>query len=158
MTPQNNLSYFNPGSVILSLENSDKYKAINELIDKTPIFSMIDNFDIEKFRQHVIEREQIQSTGIGHGVAVAHGRMKEIESIYLTLGISREGIEFNALDGHPVHLLFIIANNPDHQIYYLRILSALVSMVRETSFREELLCCCEQEKLNSCYVRRLKSI
>jgi PTS system nitrogen regulatory IIA component len=141
------VSYFTSGSVILDLKSREKYKAINELIDKTPIFRAAENFNIESFRNKVIEREKIQSTGIGHGVAVGHGRVEGINSIYLTLGISQEGIEYNAIDNNPVHLLFLIANNPKHQIYYLRILSALVSMVRAVDFREEILCCCEQEKV-----------
>ncbi|MFW6212537.1 MAG: PTS sugar transporter subunit IIA, partial [Spirochaetota bacterium] len=57
------------------------------------------------------------------------------------LGVSRGGIEFGAVDGQPVHLLFIVANHPDHQMNYLRILSSLVSMVREERFREEILSC-----------------
>jgi mannitol/fructose-specific phosphotransferase system IIA component (Ntr-type) len=57
------------------------------------------------------------------------------------LGISRRGIEFEAIDGRPVHLIFVIANHPDRQPDYLRILSSIVSLVRSETFRREILDC-----------------
>jgi mannitol/fructose-specific phosphotransferase system IIA component (Ntr-type) len=77
----------------------------------------------------------------------------------VAVGISREGIDYDAYDGLPVHLLFIVANHPDHQMDYLHILSTLVAMVRNEMFRRDLLSCehvhAAEKKLCSVFSRLL---
>ena len=155
------MAFFDPGSVIWDLRSTDKYDAIREVIQGAPIFTNHSRLDVENFTRVVIEREQLQSTGFGHGVAVAHGRTDEVAEPTIALGISREGIEFDSVDGEPVHLLFIVANHPDHQMNYLKILSTLVAMVRDELFRREILTCREasdaQEKLCSVFTRMIEA-
>ena len=135
------MTYFDDGSVIWELESSNKYDAIREIVFRSAIFTEHPGLDLESFARKVIEREQQQSTGFGHGVAVAHGRTDQVSSPRIAVGISRTGIEFDAMDGKPVHLLFIVANHPDQEVDYLHILSTLVGMVRDEMFRRELLTC-----------------
>ena len=135
------MAYFDPGSVIWALKSTDKYDAIREVVSKARAFAKVPGLEVDEFAELVIRREKLQSTGFGHGVAVAHGRTERVSEPVIALGVSREGIEFGAVDGEPVHLLFIVANHPDHQMNYLRILSSLVAMVREKRFREEILTC-----------------
>jgi PTS system nitrogen regulatory IIA component len=120
-----------------NLTSDTKYKAIKELIRKTIMTSQIRN--IKNLEKAVIEREKIQSTGIGHGIAVAHGRTDEVKKTMIVLGISRRGIDYGSFDGHPVHFLFIIANPPDKQDDYLSVLSSIVRVVSNKSFRDEIL-------------------
>jgi PTS system nitrogen regulatory IIA component len=135
------MAYFSPGSVIWDLKSTDKYDAIREVIYGADIFTGHERLDLDEFAQKVVDRERQQSTGFGHGVAVAHGRTDQVASPHIALGVSREGIEFDAMDGRPVHLLFIVANHPDDAVDYLHILSTLVGMVRDEMFRRELLTC-----------------
>ncbi len=130
---------FEAGSVIWELEHTEKFAAIHELIYRAKVFDVIG--DLAQFERTVADRERLQSTGFGHGVAVAHGRTTKVEALRIALGISRKGIAFEAVDDNPVHLLFIIANHPDRQMDYLQILSNLISLVRKESFRGELLSC-----------------
>ncbi|MFP4012428.1 MAG: PTS sugar transporter subunit IIA, partial [Spirochaetaceae bacterium] len=83
----------------------------------------------------------LQSTGIGHGVAVAHGRTEMVSRLHIVLGISPEGIPYESYDGMPVHFIFVIANHPAQQTEYLQVLSTVAAMVRNEDFRREVLGC-----------------
>jgi len=124
-------------SVICQLQATDKTKALLEVIDTCSIFQTLP--DVERFKRGVLRRERIQSTGIGHGVAIAHGKILGIDEVHIALGISSEGIEFGSDDGMPVHLLFVIASSPAIQLEYLRSLSAILRSVRSETMREHLL-------------------
>lgn len=154
------MAYFDPGSVIWELDSDDKYDAIREVIYRASVFTEHESLELDAFAQTVIEREKLQSTGFGHGVAVAHGRTERVSEPTIALGISHEGIDFEAVDRRPVHLLFIVANHPEHQMTYLQILSTLVMMVRDEPFRGEILTCAHaeevQEKLCAVFSDRME--
>ncbi len=135
------MAYFDPGSVIWNLESTNKLDAIREIIRNARVFEEHERLETEEFTRIVIARERLQSTGFGHGVAVAHGRTDQVDEPVIALGISQEGIDYDSYDGRPVHLLFIIANHPERQMDYLQLLSTLVLMVRDELFRRELLDC-----------------
>lgn len=141
--------YFLPGSVVWDLESGDKFDALRETIDRTRIFHTIPGLNVSEFTNAVIAREREQSTGFGHGIAIAHGRTPFVETSAIALGVSRRGIPFEAFDGRPVHLLFIVASHPDRQIDYLRILSSLAKVARNELFRRELLSCICQEEVEA---------
>lgn len=124
-------------SVICHLQETEKKKAILEVIDSCSIFQ--DLPDIARFKRGVLRRERIESTGIGHGVAIAHGKIIGVKSVKIALGISTKGIDFASKDGLPVHLLFVIASSPSLQIEYLRSLSAILQSVRTEKVRQQLL-------------------
>ncbi len=124
-------------SVICQLTSKDKAQAILEVIDSCSVFTSLP--DLERFKRAVLRREHIQSTGIGHGVAIAHGKILGINEVHIALGISKEGIEYGSSDGMPVHLLFVIASSPSIQMEYLGALSAILRGVRSEQIREHLL-------------------
>ncbi len=138
--------YFDTGSVIKELHSTSKFEAIREVIERSPVFRDRPDFDLDAFFEVVKKRELLQSTGFGHGVAVAHGRTEMVSDTTVALGISRCGIEYDALDERPVHLLFVVANHPSQQVDYINVLSSLITLVRQESFRNEIFCCmCEEE-------------
>jgi nitrogen PTS system EIIA component len=130
-------SCFGAGTVVLRLSSQDKFDAIREVVHTAPVFQSLP--DPDSFERAVINREKLQTTGFGHGVAVAHGKTEAVDGIRIALGIAPEGIPFDAWDGEPVHLLFVVANPPGKQLEYLTALSALVKIVRDPRFREQLL-------------------
>lgn len=138
---------FTPGTVVIELESTEKYTAIQELIRKAKVFQ--DLPDREAFEKAVFEREKLQSTGVGHGVAFAHGRLPEVTSLKVALGISRKGIEFDSVDGKPVHLLFVFATHPSMHVDYLSCLSSLAKMVKREGFQEEILACYEETEVTN---------
>jgi PTS system nitrogen regulatory IIA component len=133
--------YFSGGDVIWNLRSGDKFNAIREIIYGAPTFGRVAELNLEEFADAVIERERLQSTGLGHGVAVCHGRTERVSELRIALGISPEGIPFEAYDGRLVHLIFVIANHPEQQTEYLRVLSTVAAMVRNDNFREAVLGC-----------------
>ena len=122
---------------LCELEATDKFNAIKELTSKTKSLKMLS--DPNKFQESVIRREEDMSTGLGNGVAIAHGNCSENEKLIVALGISHKGIEFNAIDKKPVHILFLVANPPDSHKEYLHILSTIVGLLQHESFRRSLL-------------------
>jgi PTS system nitrogen regulatory IIA component len=130
------LRCFRGGTVVQSLSARDKFDAIRELIHKAPIFSSLS--EKQTVEEAVVRREKVLSTGLGRGVAVAHGTTDVVDDIVIALGISEPGIEFEAIDRAPVHLLFVIANPPGKQLEYLTALSAVTRLVRDESFRSSL--------------------
>lgn len=139
-------TFFAPGSVIWDLYSTNNLDAIRETVQRTSVFHAIPGLDVDNFAETVVRRELEQSTGFGHGIAISHGRTEQVPTSEIALGVSREGIEFHAFDGMPVHLLFVVASHPDQQIDYLRILSSLATMARNELFRRELLSCLCQEE------------
>ncbi|MCH3917238.1 MAG: PTS sugar transporter subunit IIA [Spirochaetia bacterium] len=115
----------------------DKFKAIDEVIDGCTIFNELK--DKERFRRAVHRRELIDTTGIGHGVAIAHGKIPPIDKVRIGLGISANGVEFAAKDGLPVHILFVIASSPGIQVQYIKALATILRNVRDTDIRKEVL-------------------
>ena len=122
---------------ICSLDATDKFEAIRELTHKAAAFHSMK--DIAQFQKGVFQREQEMSTGIGKGVAVAHGEYNHCDGIKVALGVSREGISYNAIDNEPVHIMFLIANPPGTWTEYLNILASIVRMVHNETLRNHLL-------------------
>ena len=127
---------FTRGAVVRNLECSEKFGAIHELLRKAQVFRSINELD--EVEQAIVAREKVQSTGLGSGVAVAHGKTSAVGNIVMALGISERGIEFGAFDDEPVRLLFIVANPPGMQLEYLLALSVIVRTIRDRRFRDEL--------------------
>ena len=123
--------------VICCIKSTDKYEAIKQVITDCPIFT--DLSDHDEFLEEVIKREKIETTGIGRGIAIAHGKLKTIPRVKVGLGLSTKGIDFNSADGNLVYLLFVIGSSPFRQIEYLRALAAIMRFVKMTDIREELI-------------------
>ncbi len=126
----------NMASALCFIKSTDKFDAIKEVIDSCSVFDRLHSR--AAFTDAVFKREFLESTGIGHSVAVAHGKLPSITNVTIGLGISREGIPFESVDGKPVYLLFVIGSSPDRQSEYLSSMSTLMRYMRNTSFRRYL--------------------
>ena len=112
-----------------------KSSSSNELIEKTPLGNHVKNVD--RLKDAVIQREKEQSTGIGGGIAVAHGKCSEVDSVYIALGISKKGIEFDSFDEQPVHLLLLFSNPPHMASEYLQALSLIMRVLINQPIRRK---------------------
>ena len=115
----------------------EKFSAIDEVISKCTIFDSLP--DKERFIRAVHRREEAQSTGIGHGVAIAHGKIYHLEKPCVALGLSEHGIIFDDRYPDPVKLIFVIASAQNRNSEYLRTVSAILTWVHDPEFRSLLV-------------------
>jgi mannitol/fructose-specific phosphotransferase system IIA component (Ntr-type) len=80
------------------------------------------------------EREKVASTGIGGGVAIPHARTPEVRRTILAVGRSREGVPFNAIDGQPVRVVFLILGPPEASAEHVRVLGRIARLVKQPAF------------------------
>ncbi len=130
-----------PDRIILRLKARSKEEAIRELIEAAIHSSRTGEPDT--ITQAVLEREQIESTGIGDGIAIPHARTEAVPDICICLGTSLKGIEYNAVDGKPVHiLLLLVANEAAHDLY-VNTLSSIASLFNDGPFRQNIIRCAD---------------
>ena len=134
------------GCSIHSLKSRDKFSAIVEIVNNCSVFEFLDEFDNKNtFLQEVFAREYLGTTGIGHNVAIPHGKCDIIDKVRIGLGVSKEGIDFGSIDGEPVHLVLVIGSNPANQVEYLKSLAFIMNHLKSPFLRSALI------NISSCY-------
>jgi PTS system nitrogen regulatory IIA component len=86
----------------------------------------------------VREREQLLSTGIGGGIAIPHGKSSELDEVIVAAGVSPSGVEFDALDGRPVTLFFLLVGPESAAGSLVKALSRISRVLRRDGVRESL--------------------
>lgn len=124
-------------AVIINLESEDKDEVFEELIEK--LVAINPQLDRRLALLAVQEREAKMSTGILSGIAVPHGKTTTVKGVQGVIGISRNGIEYDALDGKPVHVIVLLLSSPDSSELHLRVLKHLARLLDNTAFYRELL-------------------
>jgi len=103
--------------------------------------------DSEAMLHVLLERERLGSTGIGDGIAIPHGKLHGLEEMVVSFGRSREGIAFEAMDGKPVHLFFLLMAPENSAGQHLKALAKISRMLKDVNFRKNLLEAKMQEDL-----------
>ncbi len=124
-------------SIIIDLKNTDK----SQVLDQMARFmcSIYNVADPDAVSAKILEREMDMSTGIGFGIAIPHARLSGIDRLYMVAARSVEGIEFNALDEQPVHLIFMMISPASTSTEHTQILSALSRVMSYEEVRRKLL-------------------
>jgi PTS system nitrogen regulatory IIA component len=86
----------------------------------------------------VTEREQLGSTGFGHGVAIPHGKVEGLSRIYCLFARLGEGVDYKAIDGRPVDLAFLLLSPPDAGAEHLKALAAISRVTRNSATLEKM--------------------
>jgi PTS system nitrogen regulatory IIA component len=123
--------------VNFNLTSSTKLEVINELIDSLDADGKLSNK--EQYKAAVLHREKEFSTGIGMGIAIPHAKDASVKEAALTLGISKQGIDYEALDGTAAHLFFLIAVPADSNGVHLKVLSYISRKLMHQEVRDSLL-------------------
>ena len=127
---------FESSFIKIGLECEDKEEAFEELADA---FCQASHLNIrEEILEAVRIREHKMSTGIKKGIAVPHARISSIDRIYGILGISRKGIDYDALDKEPVYLIFMVLVPKTDTESHLGILKMLSEMLQDPQFFTDL--------------------
>lgn len=104
------------------------------LVDTSPIEA-----ETEELYAKLWEREQLGSTGIGHGVAVPHCKMQRLDRVVLAIGRAVEPIDFAAVDGKPVQLFFTVVSPAKQPAAHLQCLAAISGWIKDEENVRRLL-------------------
>lgn len=137
---------FNPKAVNIDLKSEDKDEVFEELIEE--LVSVNPSLDRSVALATVKEREAKMSTGIMSGIAVPHAKTSAVTDVQGAIGISRSGIDYDALDGKPVHLIVLILSGADSTELHLRVLKRLARLLENSEFYAELM---EQKTAEAAY-------
>ena len=125
-----------PEFIKIDIEAEDKDEAFEELVAH---YCQADNSNAhDEILNAIIQREAKMSTGIHKGIAVPHGKTNAVSTLRGILGISRKGVAYDALDGEPVYLLFMIISPLEDSEKYLRLLKHLAELIEIPQFQAEL--------------------
>ncbi len=123
--------------VIADLKGQTKEEVLTELVSSLKETGLIES--VEEGVRVILDREKLGSTGIGDGVAIPHGKMKDLQSVLCAFGRSAKGIDFGAVDGQPVHILFLLLAPEASTGLHLKMLSRISRIVRDAPFRKKLM-------------------
>lgn len=87
----------------------------------------------------LLERERLGSTGIGGGIGIPHGKLKGLESLILGFGLSRQGVDFESIDGQPTHIFFMLVTPENSTGLHLKLLARISRILKNDLFKERLL-------------------
>jgi len=135
----------NKNYIISDFEGSTKKQVLEELVEV--LAASKGEIDKVELLNALLEREKLGSTGIGDGVAIPHGKLKGLDNIILLFGKSGQGVDFDAIDGKPVCLVFLLVAPADSAGLHLKALARLSRMLRETEFKNSLLMASDTETL-----------
>jgi len=122
--------------IIVNLEASTKEGVIRELSGLFKQTGVIE--DLDGFIEVIHARERLESTAIGDGIAIPHGRWEGVRHIAVAFARSASGVEFEAEDGQPVHLIFMIAAPKDATREYLQAVAKIARFLKMKELRVEL--------------------
>jgi len=125
-----------PDRVLLPLPAGDRQTAIAVL---TRRLAELANARYDAVLDAVLERESVQSTGIGFGVAIPHGRCAAVHELSMVAGVSARPVPFDSIDGEPVRLFFLIVGPEASAGLHVKLLSRIARLVRRDSVRQQLV-------------------
>ena len=124
-------------SISLNGVPKDKKEALDQVVDLMVKSGKIN--DVEAYRQRVYAREEESTTGIGEGIAIPHGKCDAVTKPGLAAMVVKDGVDFDSLDGEPVHLIFLIAAPNTEDNIHLDVLSKLSVLLMDEQFTADLL-------------------
>lgn len=123
-----------PEAIRSHVRASSKEGVIREMAQALVDAGKIAAGDLEGIVKAILKREDLGSTGIGRGVAVPHTKHPSVNKLVGTVAVSRDGIDFQSLDGDPVQLFFLLVSPPDRPGDHLRALENISRQLRDDTF------------------------
>ncbi|HTL48250.1 MAG TPA: PTS sugar transporter subunit IIA [Verrucomicrobiae bacterium] len=133
------MDFLNIKAIKLNMQSTEKEDALKELVDVlTETQPITDKKSVVK---SLIERENLGSTGIGQGIAIPHGKTDLVKELVAVLGVSHKGVNFEALDGEPVYIFFLLVAPKDTAGPHLKALAQISRLLRDSYFCELMKRC-----------------
>ena len=131
--------------VIPDLRETDKQSVLRELVRH--LSDKVTGIDRGELLSVLLEREQLGSTGIGDGIAIPHGKLKDMKQLIAVFGKSAGGVAFDAMDGRPVHLFFLLVAPENSAGVHLKALARLSRLLKRNGFRQKLMSVADAQQL-----------
>jgi PTS system nitrogen regulatory IIA component len=130
------LDVLNKDAINVDMTANDKKGILDELV--APVAAVAGESP-EKLVKVLLERERLGSTGIGGGIGIPHGKLKNLQSLILGFGLSRKGVDFESMDGRPAHIFFLLLTPENSAGMHLKLLARISRMLKNTDFKERLM-------------------
>ncbi|OGR83868.1 MAG: hypothetical protein A2901_00110 [Elusimicrobia bacterium RIFCSPLOWO2_01_FULL_54_10] len=135
-TTVNLIDFLPEASIQTDLKSQTKKELLKELVLALSAAHGIKNSS--GILDALLEREELGSTGIGQGIAIPHGKSDTVNGVVAALGVSKRGIDFDALDGEPVHIFFMLIAPSNSAGIHLKILAKISRLLKDKFFRQAL--------------------
>lgn len=135
-----------PAAIVAELQGGSKNEVLAELTDA--LLTANPRLNRSEVLRVLQERESLGSTGIGEGVAIPHGKLKNIDRQLIAFGLSDKGVEFDAMDGKPARLFFLLIAPEDAAGVHLKTLARISKLLKGSQLRERLSGVREQQQIH----------
>ena len=130
--------FLNANAITTDLKGANKKDVIAELVSLLVGAGAIEKKDKPKLVEILLAREALGSTAIGQGVAIPHGKCEYISKLTAGLGISKNGVDFDSLDGEPAYIFFLLIAPIDSAGPHLKALARISRLLKDKYFRDQL--------------------
>jgi len=135
---------------IADLKTTGKDQVLTEMVELLAGSSLVQ--DKDAVLKAIFDREKIISTGIGIGVAVPHVKIPEIQDFVIAIGRSTKGVDFQALDEKPVHLVVMIGASDRQSGEYLKVLAEVIRRCKDKEMRRSVMFAKSNEEIFDLFV------
>ena len=139
------MDFLNQDAVTADLQAKGKEEAIRELVDLLAKAGVLKEKD--KLVKILLSREALGSTGIGQGVGIPHGKCDGVKELVAAFALSPKGVNFDSLDGEPVHIFFLLVAPQDSAGPHLKALARISRLLKDRVFRESLKQCKDEKSI-----------
>ena len=122
--------------VKVGLESEDKEEVFAEMVELLVRAGRVK--DRDRAHQAILAREAMASTGIGSGIAVPHGKAASVDKLTAALGVSSKGIDYDATDGEPVYVVFMVLAEPNNPGPHVQCLGEIARLLQLPGFYDRL--------------------
>jgi PTS system nitrogen regulatory IIA component len=140
------LDVLHKDTILNNLKSLDKKGVIEELVAPVAHIAGVDHEDLVRV---LMERERLGSTGIGGGIGIPHGKLKFLKTLVLGFGLSRKGVDFESIDGRPVHIFFLLITPENSTGIHLKLLAQISKILKKDPFKEKLLNAADSDEIIS---------
>jgi PTS system nitrogen regulatory IIA component len=139
------LDYLREEWIVADIQGTDKPSVLREL--SSLLVKPCQVASSEELLRILLEREKLESTGIGEGVAIPHGRLKKLKTFLVAFGRSLKGVDFDSIDGKPSHVFFLVMAPENSAVNNLKLLGRIVTLLKDASFKRRLMEAHSQKEL-----------
>ncbi|MBN1884177.1 MAG: PTS sugar transporter subunit IIA [Candidatus Krumholzibacteriota bacterium] len=131
------IDHISPAHISVGLEGTDKEEVVEELVELLGQAECL--CDADSILEAVMSREREGSTGLERGIAIPHAKCDAVERLSIAIGISRDGVDFDAQDGKPSYLFFLMVAPSTESGPHVQAIAKIVKMIKVERFRERML-------------------